>query len=62
MKTITVREVRAKLDLNQTEMAQRLKMNPDTYRKKESGKRKWNLEEAWKLSQISGLKFEEIHF
>lgn len=62
MEKYTVRQVRNLLGLSMPEMASRMNMNPQTYRNKELGIRKWYLDEAAKLSEISGIDQNRILF
>lgn len=62
MEQFTVRQVRRHLDLSMSEMAKRMNMNPQTYRNKELGIRKWYIDEATKFSEISGIEQSKIIF
>jgi len=62
MEQFTVRQVRSLLGLSLPEMAKKMNMNPQTYRNKELGIRKWYMDEADKLSEISGIDRSKILF
>ena len=60
MEQFTVRQLRASLDLSVVEMAQKMKMDPNTYRNKEKGISKWYLDEWQRLSIITGIALDKI--
>jgi ribosome-binding protein aMBF1 (putative translation factor) len=47
---------RVKNGLGSGELAEKLKMHPNTYRKKENNPLKFNLDELFELEQILGTK------
>lgn len=50
------------MGLTQQELADKIKMPLATYRKKEQGESKFNIEEAYILSKLCGKSIEEIFF
>lgn len=58
----SVKQIRVELGLSQLEIAKRLGMHHNTYRKKESGQVQWTIMEATKLCQLSGQPITNISF
>ena len=58
----TVKQIRIDLKLSQTEMAKRLGMHHNTYRKKENGLVQFTILEATKLCNLSGQPITNIKF
>jgi DNA-binding XRE family transcriptional regulator len=59
MELTTIAEIRGMLHLSTKQMAEKLGLNPNTYRDKEQ-KGSWTLEEVVKVSKLSGIKASEI--
>ena len=57
-----LRCLRAKLGLNQDEFARFVDIPLSSYRKKESGKTKFTLDEAYRISKIANKSVEELFF
>lgn len=55
-----LKELRKESNLTQKEVAKRMGMNYFTYRNKERGEKRFNLEEILKLSEIFGLSTDII--
>lgn len=55
-----LKDLRKESNLTQKEVAERMGMNYFTYRNKERGEKRFNLEEILKLSEIFGLSTDII--
>lgn len=55
-----LKELRKESKLTQKEVAEKMGMNYFTYRNKERGEKRFNLEEILKLSEIFGLSTDII--
>ena len=56
----TVKQLRVGKNLNQTEFAKLISMNPDTYAKKEQGRRNWLAKEIIRIAEVCNIKVEDI--
>lgn len=56
----TVKQLRVGKNLNQVQFANLIGMNPDTYAKKEQGKRNWLAKEIIKIAAVCNVKVEDI--
>lgn len=52
--------IRVNMGLSQEQMAKKLNMSVNTYRNKENGNTYWYFYEIKLISQLSGIKIEEI--
>lgn len=59
---LTVKQVRLLMGLTQSEMSKRLDMKTATYINKEKGLSSWKVQEAAKISKISGRPASLIKF
>lgn len=57
-----IKAIRVKLGLTQQDMAKKLGMSKSAYCSKENNKRRFTIEEAYKISEIFGLPIEKIFF
>jgi putative transcriptional regulator len=57
-----LKALRAKHDLSQEEIGELIGMTVTTYNRKENGLREFTLSEAGKLSDLFGVKIEQIFF
>ena len=55
-----LKELRKESNLTQKEVAERMGMNYFTYRNKERGEKRFNIEDVLKLSEIFGLSTDII--
>lgn len=55
-----LKDLRKESNLTQKEVAERMGMNYFTYRNKERGEKRFNLEEILKLSEVFGLSTDVI--
>lgn len=56
----TVKQLRVGKNMSQVEFAKFVGMNPDTYAKKEQGKRNWLAKEIVKIADVCDVKVEDI--
>lgn len=56
----TIKQLRVGMNMNQIQFAKFVGMNPDTYAKKEQGKRNWLAKEIIKISLACNVKVEDI--
>lgn len=56
----TIKQLRVGMNMNQIEFAHFVGMNPDTYAKKEQGKRNWLAKEIIRIASKCGVKVEDI--
>lgn len=57
---ISLKKLRAELDLSQEKFAKLIDMPTSTYRKKEKGESSFTLEEAYKISKMVNKSIDEI--
>lgn len=56
----TVKQLRVGMNMNQAQFATLVGMNPNTYAKKEQGKRNWLAKELIKIANACNVKVEDI--
>lgn len=56
----TIKQLRVGMNMNQVQFAKFVGMNPDTYAKKEQGKRNWLAKEIIKIALACNVKVEDI--
>ena len=56
----TVKQLRVGMNMNQVQFAIFIGMNPNTYAKKEQGKRNWLAKELIKIANACNVKVEDI--
>ncbi len=59
---VSLKKLRAELDINQTDFAKLIDMPVSTYRKKEAGESPFTIYEAYKIANISNKSVDEIFF
>lgn len=59
---ISLRMLRAELDVNQEKFAELINMPVSTYRKKENGESKFTLNEAYCIAKVCNKSVDEIFF
>lgn len=59
---IKLRTLRSALDVTQEQFAKLINMPISTYRRKEAGLTPINLDEAYKIAEVSNKSIEEIFF
>lgn len=56
----TIKQLRVGMNMNQIQFAKFVGMNPDTYAKKEQGKRNWLAKEIIKIAIACKVNVEDI--
>lgn len=56
----TIKQLRVGMNMNQIQFAKFVGMNPDTYAKKEQGKRNWLAKEIIKIAIACNVNVEDI--